>query len=72
MLVWTDYKKKLTFKIFLLLCRAIEKAIEKLSKRQLEHIRAYDPKDGQDNMRRLLGSHETSSIDKFSAGVADR
>ncbi|KAK6979884.1 glutamine synthetase 2 cytoplasmic-like isoform X1 [Biomphalaria glabrata] len=50
----------------------IEKAIEKLSLKQKEHIRAYDPKNGQDNARRLLGSHETSSIDQFSAGVANR
>jgi len=52
--------------------KAIEKAIEKLSKRQKEHIQAYDPKNGLDNMRRLLGSHETSSIETFSAGVANR
>uniref|UniRef100_A0A0B6ZYX8 glutamine synthetase n=1 Tax=Arion vulgaris TaxID=1028688 RepID=A0A0B6ZYX8_9EUPU len=51
---------------------AIEKAIEKLSKKQMEHIQAYDPNGGKDNMRRLLGSHETSSIDTFSAGVANR
>ncbi|BFZ20342.1 hypothetical protein BsWGS_23381 [Bradybaena similaris] len=51
---------------------AIEKAIEKLSKKQMDHIRAYDPNGGKDNMRRLLGSHETSSIDTFSAGVANR
>lgn len=32
----------------------------------------YDPHGGQDNMRRLTGLHETSSIDDFSAGVANR
>lgn len=55
-----------------LIFREIEKAIDKLSLKQKEHIRAYDPKNGQDNARRLLGSHETSSIDQFSAGVANR
>lgn len=32
----------------------------------------YDPRGGQDNKRRLTGKHETSSIDDFSAGVANR
>jgi len=50
----------------------IRKAIEKLSKRHDEHIRAYDPKDGEDNARRLTGKHETSSIHDFSSGVANR
>ncbi|XP_059139917.1 glutamine synthetase-like [Physella acuta] len=50
----------------------IEKAIEKLSKKQKEHIEAYDPKNGLDNQRRLTGAHETSSIYEFSAGVANR
>lgn len=50
----------------------IEKAIEKLSKRHMEHIKAYDPRGGKDNERRLVGRLETSSIDKFSWGVADR
>ncbi|CAJ1070804.1 glutamine synthetase-like [Xyrichtys novacula] len=50
----------------------IEKAIEKLSKKHPEHIRVYDPRGGQDNMRRLTGLHETSSIEDFSAGVANR
>ncbi|CRL01091.1 CLUMA_CG014179, isoform A [Clunio marinus] len=51
---------------------AIEQAIEKLSKQHLKHIKAYDPRGGKDNERRLLGALETSSIDKFSSGVADR
>lgn len=46
----------------------INKAIEKLSKCHEKHIRAYDPKQGQDNARRLTGRHETSSINDFSAG----
>ncbi|XP_028647310.2 glutamine synthetase-like [Erpetoichthys calabaricus] len=50
----------------------IEEAIEKLSKRHSYHIRMYDPKGGADNSRRLTGSHETSSIHEFSAGVANR
>lgn len=52
--------------------KAIEAAIEKLSKKHDKHIKAYDPKGGEDNMRRLVGRLETSSIDKFSWGVADR
>ncbi|OPJ76887.1 glutamine synthetase isoform B [Patagioenas fasciata monilis] len=50
----------------------IEEAIEKLSKRHQYHIRAYDPKGGLDNARRLTGFHETSNIHEFSAGVANR
>lgn len=51
---------------------AIEKAIEKFAGAHKEHIRCYDPKEGGDNMRRLTGLHETSSIKDFSAGVANR
>ncbi|KAG1943366.1 glutamine synthetase [Pimephales promelas] len=50
----------------------IEKAIEKLSKRHVEHIQVYDPRGGEDNKRRLTGHHETANISNFSAGVADR
>jgi len=52
--------------------KAIEEAIEKLSKQQERHIRAYDPHEGRDNIRRLVGRLETSSIDKFSWGIANR
>ncbi|XP_051930142.1 glutamine synthetase-like isoform X1 [Hippocampus zosterae] len=52
--------------------KAIEAAIERLAKRHHYHIRAYDPKGGRDNARRLTGHHETSKIDRFSAGRADR
>lgn len=52
--------------------KAIEAAIEKLSKKHEKHIKAYDPKQGAYNMERLVGALETSSIDKFSWGVADR
>ncbi|XP_040013621.1 glutamine synthetase-like [Xiphias gladius] len=50
----------------------IEEAIEKLRKKHSKHIRVYDPRGGQDNARRLTGLHETSSINDFSAGVANR
>lgn len=59
-------------KLALLACRVIEAAIEKLGKNHAAHIRAYDPKNGRDNERRLTGHHETSSIHDFSAGVANR
>uniref|UniRef100_A0A3P9N6C1 Glutamine synthetase n=1 Tax=Poecilia reticulata TaxID=8081 RepID=A0A3P9N6C1_POERE len=52
--------------------KAIEESIEKLGKRHEYHIRAYDPKGGLDNARRLTGHHETSNIHEFSAGVANR
>lgn len=52
--------------------RYIEEAIDKLSKCHEKHIRAYDPKEGEDNRRRLTGLHETSTINDFSAGVANR
>lgn len=52
--------------------KAIEAAIIKLSKQHPKHIKAYDPRGGKDNERRLVGRLETSSIDKFSWGVADR
>ncbi|XP_005880282.1 PREDICTED: glutamine synthetase [Myotis brandtii] len=50
----------------------IEESIERLSKRHQYHIRAYDPKGGRDNARRLTGFNETSNINDFSAGVANR
>lgn len=50
----------------------IEEAVKKLSKTHLKHIKVYDPRGGEDNKRRLLGSLETSSIDKFTWGIADR
>jgi glutamine synthetase len=50
----------------------IEEAMLKLEKRHRYHIQQYDPKGGKDNERRLTGKHETSSIDKFSYGVANR
>merc|ERR1712183_278971 len=50
----------------------INNAVEKLSKRHNYHIQAYDPQGGKDNMRRLTGLHETSSIFDFSSGIANR
>uniref|UniRef100_A0A915PZE0 glutamine synthetase n=1 Tax=Setaria digitata TaxID=48799 RepID=A0A915PZE0_9BILA len=50
----------------------VEEAIKKLEKKHKEHIAMYDPHGGMDNVRRLTGKHETSSIDKFSWGVANR
>ncbi|KAG9441945.1 hypothetical protein H6P81_017799 [Aristolochia fimbriata] len=46
----------------------IKKAIEKLSLRHNEHIKAY----GDGNERRLTGRHETADINTFSWGVANR
>jgi len=46
----------------------IEAAMEKLSKRQAEHMSVY----GEDNQLRMTGKHETSSYDKFTWGVANR
>jgi glutamine synthetase len=50
----------------------IKKAIEKLSKKHVKHIKAYDPQGGKDNERRLTGKCETSSIHDFSWGIANR
>ncbi|XP_077302045.1 glutamine synthetase 2 cytoplasmic-like [Arctopsyche grandis] len=50
----------------------IEKAIDKLSKVHMRHIKVYDPRGGKDNEKRLTGNFETSSINDFSAGVANR
>ncbi|XP_055548550.1 glutamine synthetase 1, mitochondrial-like [Wyeomyia smithii] len=50
----------------------IKAAIEKLAKKHDKHIKAYDPHGGKDNERRLVGRLETSSIDNFSWGIADR
>ncbi len=53
------------------LFREIEKAIEKLSRCHVKHIKAYDPHEGKDNERRLTGRCETSSIHDFSAGIVN-
>ena len=46
----------------------IQKMIGKLEKRHAVHIAGY----GEGNERRLTGLHETSSMDSFSWGVANR
>jgi len=51
---------------------AIDKAVEKLSRRHFWHIKMYDPQGGKDNLRRLTGLHETASIYDFSSGIANR
>lgn len=48
--------------------KAIEAAIERLSKCHPEHISQY----GSGNEERLTGKHETCDIDTFRFGVADR
>ncbi|VIO90658.1 glutamine synthetase, putative [Brugia malayi] len=50
----------------------VEEAIKKLEKKHKEHIAVYDPHGGMDNVRRLTGKHETSNIDQFSWGIANR
>lgn len=46
--------------------------MEKLSLTHEEHLKVYDPHQGMDNLKRLSGKFETSSINKFTWGVADR
>lgn len=58
----------LSFSIHLFCFSEIEKAIDKLSKVHMKHIKVYDPRGGKDNERRLTGLHETASINDFSAG----
>ncbi|MBC8436912.1 glutamine synthetase beta-grasp domain-containing protein [bacterium] len=47
---------------------AIQETIYELSLRHDDHMRVY----GVGNIRRLTGSHETCSINRFHSGVADR
>lgn len=46
----------------------IEEAMKKLEKRHVEHIKVY----GEGNELRMTGAHETSSLDKFTWGIANR
>lgn len=46
----------------------IEAAMEKLEKRNVEHIEVY----GEGNRDRMTGEHETANIDTFTWGVANR
>jgi len=50
----------------------IKAAMKKLEPRHSDHLKLYDPNGGRDNLKRLSGKHETSSIDKFTWGIADR
>lgn len=50
----------------------IEKGITKLSTQHIQHLRHYAPHEGKDNEKRLIGTHETSRMYKFTSGVADR
>jgi len=52
--------------------KAIDDAVEKLSKKHMLHQSMYDPSGGEDNKRRLTGLHETAAYDQFSHGVANR
>ncbi|XP_053710845.1 glutamine synthetase-like [Synchiropus splendidus] len=52
--------------------RYIEEAIEKLSKRHHQHLQVYDPRQGRDNMSRLISHSTTSSFTHFSSAVAER
>ena len=46
----------------------IDNAIEKLSKKHMEHMKVY----GENNHERMTGEHETASYDKFTDDVANR
>lgn len=50
----------------------IIEAINKLETRHNLHMKVYDPQGGRDNLRRLTGQHETSSVTEFSYGTANR
>lgn len=52
--------------------KAIEEAMEKLKLKHVEHLKVYDPHGGADNIKRLCGKLETSSINEFTWGVGDR
>lgn len=47
---------------------SFEEIITRMEEKHMEHIAAY----GDKIQKRLIGIHETSSCDKFSAGVLDR
>jgi glutamine synthetase len=51
---------------------AIEEAIEKLSKKHSEHMKAYDPKQGRDNERRMNGGLLAPKMGEFTWGIANR
>ena len=47
---------------------AINASIGKLAEKHKEHMAIY----GKDNNLRMTGKHETSDMETFSSGVADR
>merc|ERR550532_3993767 len=49
--------------------KAIESAIDKLSRHHVRHIKAYDPNEGKDNERRLTGAHETGGPEGVPGGL---
>lgn len=50
----------------------IEAVMPRLAAAHAECMKLYDPNGGRDNLRRLTGHHETSSVDAFTFGVANR
>ena len=50
----------------------IQEAIEKLTARHDEHLKMYDPHEGKDNLRRLLGTHEAPGLIDTKHGVGNR
>ncbi|KAJ8984707.1 hypothetical protein NQ317_004968 [Molorchus minor] len=50
----------------------IEEAVKKLEKTHAEDIKVYDLSGGMENRKRLTGKNETSNLDKFTWGVANR
>jgi len=50
----------------------IKECMPRLEKAHKQHLALYDPHNGEDNRRRLVGRLETSRIDKFTWGVGDR
>jgi len=52
--------------------KSINEAIAKLGKHHVDHMKYYDPRGGKDNIRRMTGLNQTSSMKTFSSGVANR
>jgi glutamine synthetase len=50
----------------------MKQAMGLFERRHMDHIRVYDPNDGEDNKRRLTGLHETAPLEHFSWGIGDR
>jgi len=50
----------------------IKAAMPKLESHHSEHLKIYDPNGGEDNLKRLSGKFETSSVDKFTWGIGNR